>query len=47
MAPLAEVPAVRDTDLAVDVCPVAVPSTYLVELQDAVDGRLAVIMVPG
>ena len=30
-----------------DVCPVAVPSTYLVELQDAVDGCLTVIMVPG
>ena len=29
-----------------DVCPVAVPSTYLVELQDAVDGRLAVVVVP-
>ena len=36
-----------DGRLAVVVVPVAVPSTYLVELQDAVDGCLTVIMVPG
>ena len=36
-----------DGRLAVVVVPVAVPSTSLVEPQDAVDGRLAVIMVPG